>query len=139
MLRVDGAITTTIFNMAFGNAAFSQMEAGFGATIQMLGVASGNPTDFINIFGSAPVFMYVDASGAISTGQTNLNLTTPTYSIAFALATTGASITLPFNNIIGSASGLKYNLSLNGVISTSGNCAGYPGSGTSVSSGGQCL
>jgi hypothetical protein len=139
-LRVDGAITTTIFNMAFGAAAFAQMEAGFGAAIQMLGVASGNPTDFINVVGSAPVFMYVDASGSISTGQTNLNLIgTISYSISFALATTGGSISLPFNSIVGLASGLKYNLSLNGVIQTNGNCAGYPGSGTSVSSGGQCL
>jgi hypothetical protein len=139
-LRVDGAITVTIYNMSFGTATFAQIEAGFGATVQMLGVASGSPTDYINIVGSAPVFMYVDSGGSISTGQTNLNLIgTPSYSISFALATTVGTISLPFNSIVGNASGLKYTLSLNGVISTSGNCAGYPGTGTSVSTGGQCL
>jgi hypothetical protein len=140
-VRCDGGVTCTISNMAFGACAFAHIECGFGASIQMLGVASGNSSAFINIVGSAPSFMYVDSGGTISTGQTALTLTgTPTFT-AFAFAISNGSISLPFNSITGLATGSRYSVSLNGVISTNGSGATYyPGSTSgTATTGGQYL
>jgi hypothetical protein len=141
-IRVGGASTCSISNMGFGACAFAHILSEFGGAVGMLGVATGNPSAFINIVGSAGAFMYVDGSGTISTGQTILTLTgSPTFSSAFAFATTNGSISLPFQSITGSATGSKFSASLNGVISTSGSGINYyPGnSAGTTTTGGQYL
>jgi hypothetical protein len=137
-----GGGSCSISNMALGTCSFAHIVSEFGATVGMLGVATGNPSAFINIVGSAPAFMYVDGGGTISTGQTILTLTgTPNFSAAFAVATTNGSISLPFQSITGAATGSRYAASLNGVISTNGSGATYyPGNaGGTTTTGGQYL
>lgn len=137
-VRASTASPVVLFNVAFGNAAFAQVESEYGSNIIFLGVLSGNPSNFINIVGSAPAFMYVvDAS--ISTSGTNLNITgTPAYSSTsqgFAYADQLGVISQPFNSVTGSATGKFYNSNNNSSIK---GVSTYPGSiaGT-TSSGGQ--
>jgi hypothetical protein len=136
------SVPVTLYNMSFGACFYSHVQSEFGATTNFLGTATGNPSAFINIVGSAPAFMFAAVGGIISTGQTALTLVgTPNFSAAFAVVQQVASIQIPFSSITGPATGQRFSASLNGTINTNGSGVNYyPGSiAGATATGGQYI
>jgi hypothetical protein len=135
-ITVGGGVTVSIYNMSFGSAAFALMLSQYGASLDMIGATEGFPLNFINVTGPSPVGMYVVAGASISPGGSLLNVTgTPAFSLEFAFASQNAEITTAFGTVTGTATGVKCNSTLNGVITGTSN---YPGSSAcTTATGGQ--
>ena len=94
----------------------------------------------ISIDGAAPHHLYADAGGHIFYALGSVEISgTPTFSFGFAYAQTTGLITSYGINWSGSASGPRYQATLNGVINVNGAGATYfPGDGAgTVANGGQ--
>lgn len=124
--------STILFNnIVFGSCGFIQMEAGQSSVI-----ASSGP---YSITASSPYHMYANFGGVINTIGAAVTLTgTPAFSSQFAAAIGGVcqSYSMTFS---GSATGTRYNATLNGIINTNGSGASYfPGNAAgTTSTGGQ--
>ena len=108
-----------------------------GGTVAM---ASGSAT--YSITGNAPVHLNSQNSAMINIGGATVTLTgTPAFSTAFAVASATSSILAPSVSFSGTATGQRYQVSLNGVINT-GTAAGntdnsyFPGNSAGTSSSG---
>jgi len=119
-------------NIDFGACGSAHMYASTGATIQQTG---GN----IAISGNAVDHMHCETSALIQESGITATLSgTPAFSGAFATAIDG-NIQSVLTTYTGSATGVRYAASLNGVINTIGGGASYfPGNaGGTTASGAQ--
>lgn len=112
--------------------------AGFHMHTFNNGVISANQN--YTISGSALGHVKSEATSTIENdASTTTTLTgTPAFSVAFAVATANASVLFQSNTFSGSATGSRYNASLNGVVSTNtGNTSFLPGNaaGTTATGG----
>ncbi|MGB3718553.1 MAG: DUF2793 domain-containing protein [Hyphomicrobiaceae bacterium] len=128
-----GAVVFLTGKNAFGACPFRHIGADNGAFVEMLGGQ-------ISIDGAAPHHLYADAGGHIFYALGSVEISgTPTFSFGFAYAQTTGLITSYGINWSGSASGPRYQATLNGVINVNGAGATYfPGDGAgTVANGGQ--
>jgi hypothetical protein len=120
-------------NLEFGTCANYQFWALAGGFIQISG-------DY-RISGGAQGHMAADATGAQIRAdlRTITVIGTPNFSRAFAIAARGGALIVPGVTFVGSATGVRYEVSGNGVIDTNG--AGpsfFPGNSTvPATTGGQ--
>lgn len=121
----------TFQSMNFGACATAHMYTDSGGSIY----ASGNYT----ISGNSPLHMQMTAGGSFLASSITVTVSgTPAFSTAFAYATTNATITAYLITYSGSATGKRYDSTLNAVINTFGGGASYfPGnaSGTTATGG----
>jgi len=130
-LSVTGQASTLTFkNIDFGAAA----SAHINSTANSVCFAAGN----YSITGSAPWHMGALSGGAISINSRTVTITgTPAFSTAFCLGQTTGIVVASANTYSGSATGSRYNVSLNAVANTGaggatyfpGNAAGYATTG----------
>lgn len=118
-------------NMDFGACASTHMQATAGSLIE----ATGPYT----ISGAAPMHCSGLTGGAITIQVQTVTITgTPNFSFAYAVGQTLAILTLYNNTYTGSATGARYNATVNSVINTaSGNVDILPGNaaGTTATGG----
>lgn len=120
-----------IQNIDFGACATAHMYTDSGGSIY----ATGN----YSITGSCPIHAYITASGGFLASTITVTLTgTPAFSNAFVVCSSVASVTAYSITYSGSATGKRYDTTLNSVINTFGGGASYfPGnaSGTTATGG----
>jgi hypothetical protein len=127
-IRVGSALVS-FYNMDFGSCVFSHVSAEGGATIDQLGLNFGVASTFINISGAAPVHLSCGPNSVIYIGGIALTITgTPAFT-AFVNCASNSTVTQTYSSITGTATGPKFQVSLNGVINTNGSGTSYfPGS-----------
>lgn len=126
-----GVINFENINFGTSTGAAHVVAGEFGAVL-----AIGNYT----ISGNATTHGSVTAGGVLDISGKTISLSgTPAFSNSFVAAVYGGSLYAPGITFSGSATGIRYNAILNGVIQTSGGGANYfPGSTAgSTSLGGQ--
>lgn len=132
-LSIAGLSSSVLFkNIDFGAAASAQISVSNGATCQ----ASGN----YSITGAAPWHYGAFASGIITVSSRTVTITgTPAFSSAFCLAQTTGIVVANGNTYSGTATGVRYNISLNAIANTAGGGANYfpGGSAGTTATGGQ--
>jgi hypothetical protein len=120
-----------LYNMNFGACTYEHMWALQGALID-------NLTNW-TISGGASSHANSSGQGYISAGSLTVTLSgTPAFSNAFASADMGGVIIMQYVTFTGSATGKRYNVTLNAVVNTAGGGATYlPGnvSGTTATGG----
>ena len=120
-------------NVIFGAATAAHVASGTDARIVAIG-------DYTITGGSQNHFFAGGSGSAIAANSRNITVTgTPAFGSAFALANNCASLICQSSAISGSATGNRYQASLNGVINTNGAGATFfPGSvAGSTATGGQ--
>jgi len=128
------AAIVTFKNINFGACATAHMSVVNGSAVS----ASGN----YEITGAAPWHYGAFSSGIITVSSRTVTITgTPAFSTAFCLAQTTGIVVANSNTYSGSATGVRYNASLNAVINTGGGGANYlPGnSAGTTATGGQYI
>jgi len=141
--------TTTSGNCLFAEGAGARIEVGAGVRF---GVCAGyhcraisngyvkNDTNDYTISGGASQHYAAALGGVIELQGSTVTLTgTPAFSNAFALATVGAVVSVYSMTFSGSATGKRYDATMNGAIQTYGGGANFfPGnSAGSTGTGGQ--
>jgi hypothetical protein len=129
-LNVSYASTVTISNMVFGACGTAQVQCLVGST-----VVYGGPVSHTGATGYA----MLSQVGAMiyNVGQT-VTVTGLSMTVGFAVAISTGFINYATNTFVGSATGPRYNSSLNGVIAVnSGGINYFPGSvaGTTATGG----
>lgn len=122
----------TYSNIVFGACASAQIEVTAGSTL----ICVGN----YSITGAAPHHMLAQFGGYVACSSRTITVTgTPYFSSAFAESINGGQISSASCTFSGSATGVRYNASLNGVIDTIGGGGNYfPGnSAGTTATGGQ--
>lgn len=119
-------------NVDFGACGSTHVRAADGGTVTCDGSYA--------ISGNAAYHWRAVVNAILRSSSNTITLTgTPAFSVAFAVAERGAVVLANNNTFVGSATGVRYSTTTNGVIDTIGGGAGYlPGSSTgSTSTGGQ--
>ena len=120
-----------ILNIDFGACTTAHLYTDGGGSIYASGAYS--------ITASSPIHAYITASGSFLASTITVTLTgTPAFSNAFVVCSSVASVTAYSITYSGSATGKRYDASLNSVINTFGGGASYfPGnaSGTTATGG----
>lgn len=119
-------------NLVFGSGGFAQLRAETGGIIDALSNYA--------IVGGAERHVYAALTGIVRCNNRTITLTgTPGFSQSFAGAITGGMIAMAGNTFSGSATGKRYDASLNGVINSGGaGPTGLPGDATgTAATGGQ--
>lgn len=123
-----------------GVLAYGNIEFGAGASYHVQAADGGSIICIGNyaISGGATRHLYCQNGGLITVSGRTIEITgTPAFSTAFAIAAT-ASMVVNGITFVGSATGARYSVSLNGAINTGGGGASYlPGSvaGTTATGG----
>jgi len=132
-LSVAGLASSLAFkNIHFGACASAHISVSAGASCS----ASGN----YSITGAAPWHYGSFSSGSLTVSGRTVTITgTPAFSSAFCLTQTTGVVVANSNTYSGSATGQRYNVSLNSVVNTAGGGANYfPGnSAGATATGGQ--
>lgn len=130
-LSLIGSGVITFGNVAFGACAGTHAIVGVGCFMQ----ANANYT----INGSASTHLGAFDAGQIRTQSITVTLSgSPAFSNAFAISGRAGSILANGISYSGSATGKRYDVSLNGIILTAGGANHFPGSIAGVSAtGGQ--
>lgn len=129
-LNADGG-TIQFQNVRFGACAQGHIMCHNSGTA----TATGNYA----ISGASPIHLWARSGGTINTEARTVTLTgTPTFATAFAFCQNG-EISCGGMTFVGSATGARYNTTLNGVINSAGGGAAYlPGNAAgSAATGGQ--
>ncbi|MDE2102801.1 MAG: hypothetical protein KGL39_36490 [Patescibacteria group bacterium] len=116
----------------FGACTNAQVGAGYGGVVEI--------TNAYTISGGGSSHLLADSGGIIVDAGVAVTITgTPAFSSSFATVLSSGLITSFGNTWTGSATGVRYNATLNGVINTSGSGATYfPGnSAGTTATGGQ--
>lgn len=132
-MSISGLSSSILFkNIDFGAAATAHISVTNGALCQ----ASGNYA----ITGAAPWHYGAFSNGIITVSSRTVTITgTPAFSSAFCLAQTTGIVVANGNTYSGSATGSRYNISLNAIAITAGGGANYFPGGTAgtTATGGQ--
>lgn len=132
-MSISGLSSSVVFkNIDFGAAATAHISVSNGASC----MASGN----YSITGASPWHYGAFANGIITVSSRTVTITgTPAFATAFCLAQTTGIVVANGNTYSGSATGVRYNISLNAVANTAGGGATYFPGGTagSTATGGQ--
>jgi hypothetical protein len=119
-------------NVEFNGATAAHIRASFGGNVS----ASGN----YSIVGAAPIHAQSIQTGQIGISSKTVTITgTPNFSTAYAVSDTCGAMELYNNTYSGSATGVRFAVSMNGVIQTyTGNTTLLPGnSAGTTATGGQ--
>lgn len=138
------ATTTSGIGMVvteFCRLAFQDMNFGACATAHMYTDSNGSiyAAGNYTISGNSPLHIQMSAGGSFLASSITVTVSgTPAFSTAFAYATAGGTVTAYSITYSGSATGKRYDATLNSVINTFGGGASYfPGnsSGTTATGG----
>lgn len=132
MLVSSASAYITFKNIDFGACASGHIVASGPVSVG----ASGN----YSITGSAPWHIGALSGGSVSINSLTVTIAgTPNFSTAFCLGQTTGIVVASANTYTGSATGSRYNISLNAVVNTGGGGANYfPGnSAGTTATGGQ--
>lgn len=121
-----------IYNCIMGSCGYGQCLASNGGVLS-------HATQSMTLTGSTPASYIAQNSGFVWIVGSTITVTGLTVSTGFASVSACASLDAVSNTFVGSATGPKFVVNLNGVIATSGSGVGYlPGSTAgSTASGGQ--
>lgn len=140
------ATGTIIALLASGGSylEFQKVDFGSGFTQQVRGADSGTieATGNYTISGGAGAHMYASTLGSLRIQSITITLSgTPAFSSFFASAVVAGAMNVSSLTFSGTATGKRYDASLNGVINTNGGGASYfPGSTAgSTATGGQYI
>lgn len=126
-LAAQNGATLSFSNIVFGAAAWGHIYTDTCGSVSI----NGN----YSIVGGAPYHIQLLTNGVISCYSRTVTLTgTPAFSAAYLSLTTGAAAYYASNTFTGSATGKRYDISLNGVATTAaatlpGNVAGTTATG----------
>jgi hypothetical protein len=141
----SSSCNVSIYNIEFGACSWYHIHGEGGATVNILGSTSGSAysSAFINISGSAAAHVSPNANSIVVIGSPILNVNAVvSFAGGFAAVSGGGLITGYYSAINNgsNASGYRYNISLNGVINSSGQASIWPGSVAGITTtGGQIL